>query len=101
MTDDCSRVVRSPWFIDRAVMFDCICWATVVWLSPALIAPFEAVAADRPNILWITAEDMSANLGCYGDSFATTPNLDRLATQSVTFTNAFATAPVCSPGAVA
>ena len=53
--------------------------------------------ADRPNILWITAEDMSATLGCYGDGFATTPNIDRLAQQSSRYTHAFATAPVCSP----
>ena len=52
---------------------------------------------DRPNILWITAEDMSATLGCYGDDFATTPNIDALARESVLYTNAFATAPVCSP----
>ena len=30
-----------------------------------------ASAAEQPNILWITAEDMSATLGCYGDKFAT------------------------------
>ncbi len=53
--------------------------------------------SDRPNILWITCEDMSPNLGCYGDAFATTPNIDALAAQSVRYTNAFATAPVCSP----
>jgi N-sulfoglucosamine sulfohydrolase len=60
----------------------------------------QAVAAaesDRPNILWITAEDMSPTLGCYGDAYATTPNIDALAAQSVRYTNAFATAPVCSP----
>jgi len=54
-------------------------------------------AAERPNILWITAEDMSANLGCYGDNYATTPNLDRFAKDSVRYTRAFATAPCCSP----
>ena len=54
-------------------------------------------AADRPNILWVTAEDMSPTLGCYGDPFATTPHLDALANQSVRYTHAFATAPVCSP----
>ena len=53
--------------------------------------------ADRPNILWITAEDMSPTLGCYGDAFATTPNIDRLAAESCRYTRAFATAPVCSP----
>ncbi|MGB0759755.1 MAG: sulfatase family protein, partial [Rubripirellula sp.] len=51
----------------------------------------------RPNILWITAEDMSPTLGCYGDSFATTPNIDQLATESARYTHAFATSPVCSP----
>lgn len=56
-----------------------------------------ADAAERPNILWITCEDMSPNLGCWGDPYATTPNLDRLARQSVRYTSAFATAPVCSP----
>lgn len=54
-------------------------------------------AADRPNIIWITAEDMSAVLGCYGDEYATTPNIDALAKRSVKYTHAFATAPVCSP----
>lgn len=54
-------------------------------------------AAPRPNILWITVEDMSPNLGCYGDEYATTPNLDRFARDAVRYTKAFATAPVCSP----
>lgn len=53
--------------------------------------------SQSPNILWITAEDMSPTLGCFGDTYATTPNIDDLAQQSVTYTNAFATAPVCSP----
>ena len=58
----------------------------------------QAFAADsRPNILWITCEDMSPALGCYGDDFAKTPNIDQLAKESVRYTNAFATNPVCSP----
>ncbi|MAI73263.1 MAG: sulfatase [Rhodopirellula sp.] len=52
---------------------------------------------ERPNILWITAEDMSRTLGCYGDSFATTPSIDQLASESARYTHAFATSPVCSP----
>ena len=51
----------------------------------------------RPNILWITCEDMSPTLGCYGDRYATTPHIDRLASQSLRYTRVFATAPVCSP----
>ena len=54
-------------------------------------------ASERPNILWITAEDMSPTLGCYGDNFATSPNIDNLAKNSVRYINAFANAPVCSP----
>jgi len=56
-----------------------------------------ARAADRPNILWITCEDITPNLGCYGDTYAVTPNLDRLATQSVRYTRAFAPIGVCAP----
>jgi len=50
----------------------------------------------RPNVLWITSEDNSPLLGCYGDKLAKTPNLDRLAGQGVRYRNAFANAPVCS-----
>ena len=50
-----------------------------------------------PNILWITAEDMSPAIGCYGNTDAITPNIDELAKNSIKFTNAFASAPVCSP----
>lgn len=62
-----------------------------------LPSPSPAVTTERPNILWITAEDMSPTLGCYGDSYAKTPNIDKFATESVRYTNAFAAAPVCSP----
>ena len=58
---------------------------------------FATEPPNRPNILWITAEDMSPTLGCYGDPDAITPNIDALAKQSVRYLNAFATAPVCSP----
>ena len=51
----------------------------------------------KPSILWITAEDMSPVLGCYGDKNAVTPNIDQLAKDSIRYKNAFASAPVCSP----
>ncbi len=50
-----------------------------------------------PNILWITCEDISPYLGCYGDKNATTPNLDKLASEGVLYSNAYANAPVCAP----
>jgi arylsulfatase A-like enzyme len=57
----------------------------------------DPLNGEKPNILWITSEDMNAFLRCYGDSLATTPNLDLLAEQGSRYVNAFATAPVCSP----
>jgi len=51
----------------------------------------------RPNILWIFAEDASAHIGCYGETAIKTPNLDALAEQGIRFKNAFVTCPVCSP----
>jgi N-sulfoglucosamine sulfohydrolase len=65
-----------------------------------ILAPWSFAAPARPNILWITTEDMSPNLGCYGDKFARTPNLDAFAKESVRYTRAFATAPVCAPSRV-
>jgi arylsulfatase A-like enzyme len=50
----------------------------------------------RPNVLWITSEDNSPYLGCYGDRLAKTPHLDRLAAAGVRYRHAFANAPVCS-----
>jgi uncharacterized sulfatase len=52
---------------------------------------------DRPNILWISHEDLSPIYGCYGDSYARTPNIDRLAAKSIRFTQAFSNAPICAP----
>ncbi len=52
----------------------------------------------RPNILWITTEDMSpGHLGCYGGKIARTPNIDQLAKEGVRYTRAYSTAGVCSP----
>ena len=64
----------------------------------AMRPPAVEPAKGPPNILWITCEDVSASyLGCYGDPHAITPNLDKLAGESVLYTKAFATAPVCAP----
>ena len=51
----------------------------------------------RPNILWIIVDDMSANFSSYGETLIETPHVDRLASDGVRFTNAYVTAPVCSP----
>ena len=57
----------------------------------------STIAAERPNILWITSEDNGPDLGSYGFEYAHTPALDALARQSSIYTRAFATAGVCAP----
>jgi len=71
--------------------------AVVGMLAVGLSGRAEDHNPDRPNILWITCEDISPNLGCYGDSYARTPVLDRLASQGVRYANAYAITGVCAP----
>ncbi|MFN3192889.1 MAG: sulfatase [Aureliella sp.] len=56
-------------------------------------------AADKrlPNILWIVAENVDLDFGCYGASNVRTPNVDRLAAEGTKFTNVYSTSPVCAP----
>ena len=52
----------------------------------------------KPNVIFILLDDFGyTDLGCYGSKFYETPNIDRLASQSVKFTDAYAACPVCSP----
>ena len=60
-----------------------------------------ASAADRPNILWLTSEDHSPHMGCYGDQVARTPNVDALAAKGMLFKKAWSVAPVCAPARTA
>ena len=55
----------------------------------------------KPTIVWISCEDISPHLGCYGDGLVRTPNLDRLASEGMTFTNAYTPAPLCVPARMA
>ena len=72
------------------------------WMALTLaITTVQTIIAQKdirkPNILWIVSEDNCPYLGCYGDAFATTPNLDRLATQGFLYTHAYCNSPVCAP----
>lgn len=78
----------------QVVLFACQVVALICTVGAATTV---SGAEGRPNILWITVEDMSPTLGCYGDTFANTPNLDAFAKTSVRFSHAFASSPVCSP----
>lgn len=57
----------------------------------------SARSEERPNILWLSCEDISSHLGCYGDPHAITPNLDQLAAEGVRYSHAYTTAGVCAP----
>jgi len=76
----------------------------IIALLMLLLAPVVLLRAAegpqgkvRPNILWITGEDHGVEMGCYGDKFATTPNVDKLAASGMIYTRAWSCAPVCAP----
>lgn len=61
------------------------------------ISGLIASAADRPNILWLSTEDISPHIGFMGDPHAITPNLDQLANEGVVFNRTYTSAGVCAP----
>jgi hypothetical protein len=62
-------------------------------LSVILLALCASLtAADKPNILWLTSEDHSPTMGCYGDKVARTPNIDALAAKGMLFKKAWSIA---------
>ena len=62
-----------------------------------ILSIVTASFAEKPNIVWISCEDISPHIACFGDPHAITPNLDRLATEGVRYTHTFTTAGVCAP----
>lgn len=66
--------------------------------AAAVVAAGQSAVAnqERPNFLWLTCEDISPYLGCYGCEEAETPHLDRLAAEGIRYTRAYACAPVCA-----
>ena len=80
----------------------CSVWLCSLWLGlmgMELLGAGQAAlqaAETRPNIVWIIADDMSANFACYGETAIETPHVDRLAAEGVQFRHAYVTAPVCS-----
>ena len=58
-------------------------------------------AYERPNIILVLFEDMSARVGAFGDELAQTPNFDRIASEGVVYTNVFTTSGVCAPSRAA
>lgn len=85
--------------INKVSSMKCFLSLLVLWMS--VLVPSFAVAADRPNILYIMSDDHAAHaISAYGSrlaKIAPTPNIDRLAKEGALFTNAFCTNSICSP----
>jgi len=77
-------------------MFSRFFFLSFLFLASGLCT-LMAATGQRPNILWLSSEDHGPHLGCYGDNYASTPNLDAFAKQSLLYQNAISTAPVCAP----
>ena len=60
--------------------------------------PTQSIAAQKPNIIYILADDLGyGDLACYGQERIKTPNIDRLASEGMRFTNHYAGSTVCAP----
>ncbi len=68
-------------------------------VSTLFLQAQDDVANDKPlNIALILADDLGwSNLGCYGSNFIETPNIDKLVTKGIRFTDAYSAATVCAP----
>src|SRR5215510_984045 len=67
-------------------------------MASPFMAPLPAKDEPRPNFLYILIDDLRFDaLGCVGHPFVRTPNIDRIAREGATFTNALVTTPLCSP----
>ena len=74
-------------------------WTVCVDVCPS--ADLQSSASSRPNIVWIMAEDISTELGCYGHPTIHTPHLDRMAAEGIKLTQFYSAAPVCTPSRAA
>jgi iduronate 2-sulfatase len=66
-------------------------------IAAVLLSLTPLQAADRPNVLFITVDDMRPELGCYGNQIVKTPNIDHLAAHGIVFNHAYCQQAVCSP----
>ncbi len=70
----------------------------IVLLAVLCAMADRASAAQKPNLIWIMADDLGyADLGCYGQKVIQTPHLDRMAREGMRFTHFYAGATVCAP----
>lgn len=91
------RIVKS---ISKCAFYKVVFLFSIFSLVNACACKYkeQSITKIKPNILWITIEDTSPQfIGCYGNNHASTPTIDKLASEGVRFTNAFSTGTVCSP----
>src|SRR5690348_12561804 len=70
----------------------------ILLVTVFLISGLSKIQAQRPNIIYIMTDDMGyGDLSCYGQKKYATPNLDKLASQGLKFTNAYSAGAVCTP----
>ncbi|MCC5927930.1 MAG: sulfatase-like hydrolase/transferase [Cyclobacteriaceae bacterium] len=75
-------------------------YSNILMVLASLLLGFQCKndsTSERPNIVWIIAEDIGPALGCYGDSAAITPNIDKMAAAGLVYDKVYAVAPICSP----
>jgi iduronate 2-sulfatase len=69
----------------------------LVCVAITLATTLPTAIADRPNVLFIAADDLRCDLGCYGHPLAKTPSLDRLAGRGLRFDRAYCAQALCNP----
>ncbi|MFH1302027.1 MAG: sulfatase-like hydrolase/transferase, partial [Planctomycetota bacterium] len=76
-------------------IFASLLFVLFLTVCPALC--FKTVAAEKPNVLFIAADDLRCDLACYGHPLAKTPHLDQLASRGVLFQHAYCQQALCNP----
>lgn len=77
-------------------------FATAVFMLCQGCSPIEKSKDEKPNVLFILVDDLGwADLGYTGSTFYETPNIDKLKTEGMVFTDAYAASPICSPSRAA
>ena len=92
-----SSMMQTRGGLNRRQLLQGACGSAAAMALPRLSQGAGGQEKERPNFLWISTEDIGPDLGCYGDPYSVTPNLDRLASQAVRYTRVFTHAGVCAP----
>ena len=94
-----SLKTRSPFFCHASF---CRLLLTTLLFAPLATLHAADTPKPKPNVIVILSDDLGwADLSCYGSTFHESPNLDKLATQGMRFTQAYSSSPYCSPSRAA